>query len=209
MQPATGNSCKPTGARLRGCRPFALLAAALITLLPSQLSAKVYLTREQAQKTCFPKADRFEQKIIRFSPAQMKAIQKASGVKTEIPGARCAIAWRGNQLDGVVVFDYVLGKSEVIDYCVALTPDGAVHQVEILQYRESHGYEIRRPGWRRQFKGKTITSHIQLHDDIANISGATISCRQVTSGVKRVLYTWRLVLRPALFPAGRLPVGGE
>jgi Na+-translocating ferredoxin:NAD+ oxidoreductase RnfG subunit len=174
------------------------VATALFGLLPDQLDAKVYFTPEQAQKICFPKADRFEQKIIRFSAEQMKAIKKASGVEVQIPGIRYALAWQGKKLIGVVVFDYVLGKSEAIDYCVALMPDGEVKQIEILQYRESHGYEIRRPGWRRQFEKKTSTSKLRLHDDIANITGATISCRNITTGIKRVLMTWHLVLHPII-----------
>ena len=173
-------------------------ATALLALLPSQLGAKVYFTPKQAQKICFPKADRFEQKIARFSAEQMKAIKKASEVEVQIPGTRYALAWQGKQLIGVVVFDYVLGKSEVIDYCVALMPDGEVKQIEILQYRESHGYEIRRPGWRKQFAKKTSTEKLRLHDDIANITGATISCRNITAGVKRVLMTWHLVLNPII-----------
>ncbi|MBR90633.1 MAG: FMN-binding protein [Verrucomicrobiales bacterium] len=205
MRSASVNSCEIAGARLSGCRPFACLAALFFALLSGQLEAKVYLTRAQAQKVCFPEATRFEQKLVRFSSAQMSNIRKASGVEVKIPGVRCMLAWRGETLEGAVIFDYVLGKSEVIDYCVALTPKGDVKQIEVLQYRESHGYEIRRDGWRRQFVGKTTVSKLRLHDDIANITGATISCRNVTSGVKRVLHTWRLVLRPALVAASRLP----
>jgi len=193
------NSCeKPTGARESGHRILVLVALTLLTLLPSQVDAKVYFTPEQAQKVCFPKADRFERKIARFSAEQMKEIKKACGVEVQIPGTRYAMAWQGKKLIGVVVFDYVLGKSEVIDYCVALMPDGEVKQIEVLRYRESHGYEIRRPGWRRQFEKKTSTSKLRLHDDIANITGATISCRNITAGVKRVLMTWHLVLRPII-----------
>ena len=199
MHQTSYNSCnKPSDACNCGHRILVFVATALFGLLPDQLDAKVYFTPEQAQKICFPKADRFEQKIIRFSTEQMKAIKKASGVEVQIPGIRYALAWQGKKLIGVVVFDYVLGKSEAIDYCVALMPDGEVKQIEILQYRESHGYEIRRPGWRRQFEEKTSTSKLRLHDDIANITGATISCRNITTGVKRVLMTWHLVLRPVI-----------
>ena len=199
MRKTSYNSCnKRSDARNCGHRILASVATALLVLLPSQLDAKVYFTPEQAQKICFPKADRFEQKIARFSAEQMKAIKKASGVEVQIPGSRYALAWQGKQLIGVVIFDYVLGKSEVIDYCVALMPDGEVKQIEILQYRESHGYVIRRPGWRKQFAKKTSTEKLRLHDDIANITGATISCRNITAGVKRVLMTWHLVLNPII-----------
>ena len=56
---------------------------------------------------------------------------------------------------------------------------------------------------------KTTQDKLRLHDDIANISGATISCRNITNGVKRVLHTWRLEIRPALVAAGNLPAYRE
>jgi hypothetical protein len=80
-----------------------------------------------------------------------------------------------------------------------------VKQVEILNYRESWGYEVRREGWRKQFIGKNAVAKIDLNDGIHNISGATLSCRGITRGVKRVCHTWGLVLRPALVVGGHLP----
>ena len=198
-------SCKSTSVRFRGRRFLGRMLALGLLALPGSLAAVRYLTPAQAQKLCFPGADRFESKVTRFSARQMKTIRKACGVPVKIPGARYVLAWQGKRFVGVVIFDYVLGKSEIIDYAVALTPAGAVKQIEVLQYRESHGYEIRRPGWRAQFPGKTTAAKLRLHDDIANISGATISCRNVTQGTRRVLHTWRLVLCPALVAAGRLP----
>ena len=52
------------------------------------------------------------------------------------------------------IVDYVIGKHLVIDYAVALSPEGTVKQIEILNYRESYGGEIRNPDWRKQFVGK-------------------------------------------------------
>ena len=62
-----------------------------------------------------------------------------------------------------------------------------MRQVEILSYRESHGGEVRLPAWRRQFVGKTAASPLKVGDDIANISGATLSCSHLTEGVKRIV----------------------
>ena len=63
----------------------------------------------------------------------------------------------------------------------------AVKQIEILSYRESHGFEIRLPAWRKQFVGKAEGSVLQVGEDIANISGATLSCTHVTDGVRRIV----------------------
>ena len=62
-----------------------------------------------------------------------------------------------------------------------------VKQIEILTYRESHGGEIRLPAWRRQFVGKTSAAPLRIGDDIANISGATLSCTHLAEGVRRVV----------------------
>jgi len=88
---------------------------------------------------------------------------------------------------GYVVSDAVVGKFELIGYAVGIDLAGAVTQVEILSYRESHGGEIRLPAWRRQFAGKTVESPIRVGEDIANISGATLSCSHVTDGVRRIV----------------------
>ena len=202
------NSCKTSGARFHGRRAFAFLAL-VVVLLPGDLMAVRYFTVAEVQKVCFPEATRFENKVARFSRPKMSAIGQASGVQVKIPGIRYSIALKGEKILGVVAYDYVLGKSQVIDYAIAITPEGAVKQIEVMVYRESHGHEIRRPGWRKQFPGKTTNAKLRLNDDISNISGATISCRNVTAGVKRVLHTWRLELRPALVAAGRLPVGSD
>ena len=88
---------------------------------------------------------------------------------------------------GWFALDQVIGKSELITYSVALAPDGAVLAIEVLDYREAHGGEIRLPGWRHQFVGKTAADPVELDRDIRNISGATLSCRHVTEGVHRLL----------------------
>jgi len=62
-----------------------------------------------------------------------------------------------------------------------------VRQIEVLSYRESHGHEIRLPAWRKQFVGKDASAPLRVGDDIANISGATLSCSHVTEGVRRIV----------------------
>jgi Na+-transporting NADH:ubiquinone oxidoreductase subunit NqrC len=62
-----------------------------------------------------------------------------------------------------------------------------VKRVDILQYRESYGGEVRDSSWLGQFVGKGNGSSLAVGSDIRNISGATLSSHHVTEGVKRVL----------------------
>jgi Na+-translocating ferredoxin:NAD+ oxidoreductase RnfG subunit len=81
----------------------------------------------------------------------------------------------------------VIGKHLYIDYAVSLDPGGRIRQVDILQYRESYGGEIRSASWLAQFVGKTNASALQVGNDIRNISGATLSSHHVTEGIKRIM----------------------
>jgi Na+-transporting NADH:ubiquinone oxidoreductase subunit C len=88
---------------------------------------------------------------------------------------------------GWFIVDEVIGKHEFITYAVGLTNEGAVRGIEIMDYRESYGGQVRDPKWRAQFDGKTKAAPLQLDRDIKNISGATLSSRHITEGVRRVL----------------------
>ena len=177
---------------------------ALISVLGSgTAAAERYLTIADAQRLCFPRADRFDAGTVRFSSEQKKTIERKTGIPVRNSGNKFWTAWGGTNLLGVLVLDVVLGKHEMIDYVAAIAPDGKILQVEILEFRESHGGQIRGDKWRDQFKGKTAAAPFRLNEDIYNISGATISCRHVTGGIKRVLATYEMLIRPPL--ADKLP----
>jgi len=163
-----------------------VLAASALALAPASAFAVDYLSAEQAAKLMFPDADRFESREVTLDAAQMQTLA-AQGVPARSARWPVRVAQRAGATLGFVVVDNVVGKFELITYAVGIGTDGAVKQVEILSYRESHGHEIRLPAWRKQFVGKTAGSPLHVGDDIANISGATLSCTHVTDGVKRIV----------------------
>ncbi len=163
--------------------------APALLLAPGGLHAEVYLTRAQARSVLLPGAT--QPMSVTLSKKEKKQIESSSGVDVtnlEID------AWKG--ADGSwLIFDSVEGRYESIDIAVAISPSGEAMGVEILTYREIYGYEVRSPKWRKQFHGKTSDSKLKLDKDISNISGATISSKSITYGVKRLLHTWAQVLR--------------
>jgi hypothetical protein len=151
--------------------------------------AATYLTVAQAQAVLFPGAT-LSAVALSLTAEQRADIERASGVHAS--GGALEV-WRVAH-GGWFVVDRVIGKHEFITYAVGIGADGAVRGVEILEYRESYGGEVRYKHWRSQFIGKTPDDPVQLGQDIKNISGATLSCRHVTEGVKRILATYALVL---------------
>ena len=157
--------------------------------------AATYLTVEQAQRLCFADATEFVSADVKLTREQMKAVEQDSGVRVRLDAQRVWRAQAGDKFLGWVIQDEVLGKHEFIQWVLALNSDGSVRQIEILDYRETYGYEIRNEKWRAQFTGKQHGAKLKLDGDIQNISGATLSCRHITDGVKRLLSLYELVLK--------------
>lgn len=165
-------------------------ASALLLVTPIIGHSTVYLSVEQAKKLMFPTAT-LVQKNIHLTDQQSSALKKASGISYPFKADQVYKANNGEWL----IIDKVLGKHEMITYAVSLTAKGVVKQVEILEYNETYGGEVRGEAWRQQFVGKTSASPLTLNKDIKNISGATLSSKHLTDGVKRILYFHNLVLK--------------
>ena len=165
-----------------------LPTAAVVIAAPAY--GTVYLTVDQAQQAIFPGA-RFTEAPLTLSDAQAKAIEAKSGMNVR---GREVNAWRVES-GGLLIVDQVIGKHEYITYAVGLNADGSVRGIEIMDYRESYGHEIRDPAWRAQFTGKTAADPLKLERDIKNISGATLSCRHITDAVRRLLATYEVALK--------------
>jgi len=167
------------------------LAAAPVALVAPSAMAKVYLSVEQAQALAFPGAS-LTPAFRRLTDDQVAKIQGQSGVHVL---NRDLKVWRSST-GGWFIADQVVGKHEFITFSLAIDRTGAVKDVEILEYRESYGDQVRNAAWRAQFVGKRNGAKFKLDDDIKNISGATLSSRHITDGVKRLLATYAIVLAP-------------
>ena len=168
---------------------------AIVVSIAAPAHAVRYLSVEQAQKIAFPDATRFVEGHVIFTPADVASIERRSGQKVRARGQQVWRALVDDRIVGFFVVDYVIGKHLVIDYAIALDPSGQVRHVEILEYRESYGGEISNRSWLAQFVGKTSRDPLELDQDIRNISGATLSSRHVTEGVKRVLALYETCLK--------------
>ena len=87
----------------------------------------------------------------------------------------------------IVILDDQRGQHEPIDFGVLIARDLTVRRVEILVYREAYGDGVKSPAFRKQFVGLNPRSPLRPGKDIQIVSGATISTRSITTGVKRAL----------------------
>jgi hypothetical protein len=169
---------------------FAFVALPISALVAPSAFAVQYLNVDQAQRAIYP-GKSFSAAPVKLTSVQRKAIEQASGVRVLRDEQQ---VWRVSG-GGWFIVDEVVGKHEFITYAAGINADGSVKQIEIMDYRETYGGQIRDQKWRAQFVGKTSKSTLKLDTDIKNISGATLSCRHITDGLKRLLAFYEIALK--------------
>lgn len=172
-------------------KPVALSVLPVAALFaPAVAHARIYVSVEQAQKLIFP-GKKLTNTPVLLTEAQREKMRELSSVREPFKGER---VWRTEQGEWFIV-DEVVGKHEMVKYAIGINADGTIRQIEIMEYVESYGHEVGEASWRNQFVGKTAAATLKLGQDIKNIAGATLSCRHLTDGIKRLMVMYDLALK--------------
>ncbi len=163
------------------------------------LMAEVFMSEDDAVKTMLPKSERIRKEVLKLSPEKKSQIEERIGWKFPEESFEVYIGETGTTVDGYALVQNTIGKHKPMTYMVGIDGRGQVSDVELLVFRESRGSEIRQKRFNSQYEGKTVLDPVRINKDIINISGATMSVRSMSAGVKRVLV---LVDEFYLKPAG-------
>ena len=161
--------------------------------------AEVFMTEEDAVKIILPKSERIRKEVIRLNQEKKDVIEQRIGWKFPEESFEVYIGETGDKIDGYAMVHNTIGKHKHMTYMVGVDTRGACTDVELLVFREAKGSEVGRKRFNAQYEGKTVSDPIRINKDIINISGATMSVRSISAGVKRVLV---LVDEFYLKPAG-------
>jgi Na+-translocating ferredoxin:NAD+ oxidoreductase RnfG subunit len=161
--------------------------------------AEVYLTEEEALKLMFPKSEHIKKDLLKVPTDKKMVVEERIGWKFPENDFDVYIGQTGAQIDGYALVQNTIGKHKPMTYMVGVDNTGHVLNVELLIFREARGSEVRTKRFNVQYEGKTVSDPVRLNKDIINISGATMSVRSMTAGIKRVLV---LVDEFYLKPAG-------
>ena len=149
--------------------------------------AEVFLTEEDALKLMFPQSERIQKDVLKLSPEKKLQIEERIGWKFPEESFEVYIGETGTQINGYALVQNTIGKHKPMTYMVGIDNNGHVSNVELLVFREARGSEVRTKRFNVQYEGKTVLDPVRINKDIINISGATMSVRSISAGVKRVL----------------------
>ncbi|MEK9141554.1 MAG: FMN-binding protein [Nitrospirota bacterium] len=149
--------------------------------------AEVFMSEEEAMKIVLPKSQRVRKEMLQLTQDRKDLIEQRIGWKFPEQAFEVYIGETGEKIDGYAMVHNTIGKHKHMTYMVGVDAKGACSDVELLVFREARGSEVGRKRFNVQYEGKTVLDPIRINKDIINITGATMSVRSISAGVKRVL----------------------
>ena len=122
----------------------------------------------------------------RLGSSAIDSIARLSHSRWQRDSVQVYVCSTHGKIVGYGFADDVKGKVQFITYLAGVNPDGRVKDIDILAYRESYGGEVAYESFRKQFRDKSSADKLIPGKDIKNISGATISVRAISTGVKKI-----------------------
>ncbi|MBT9175737.1 MAG: Electron transport complex subunit RsxG [Firmicutes bacterium] len=143
--------------------------AATYSVTSAVISERKQAELQRALGELFPMADKFEE--------------------TSRDNITYFLATKDGKLVGAIMQSAGGGYAGPISLLVAVDMAGAVRGVRITGQRETPGIgdRVTAPAFLGQFTGKTVRDPLAVGGDIQAISGATLSVRGVTTGVRNAL----------------------
>ena len=147
------------------------------------------IANNEAKKAVLPEADEFE-KLDDSTFSTIASNEKYNYIKA------IYVAKAGGNVVGYAVQAAPKGYGGAIDVVVGITTDGSLQGIKVGNNTETPGLgkKSETPKFQEQFSGKTWESPINVKksgtpkdNEIAAISGATITSRAVTDGVNQAL----------------------
>jgi hypothetical protein len=174
-------------------------ALALAAASPAARADAVFWTPRDLLADFFRSSQKVTFRRFDLDAATRARVERRLGYALPRPTYTIFVAQSGaEKIDGYALIDDEPGQHLPITFAVKLSPSGTVERQEIVTYREARGDEVRDARFRAQFVGKTAADALRPGDDVAVVSGATISSRAMAAGVRRALVLLdELVLRPA------------
>ncbi|WP_242346188.1 FMN-binding protein [Anaeromyxobacter terrae] len=155
-----------------------LLAAALLLPATSARAAAVAGKEEAAIRAVFPAADAVEAKDVILTDEMAARIERLARARVRERLVTFYTARHGADVLGYAVIHSHVVRTKRETLSIAFEPDGRLRKITVLAFLEPPEY---RPSerWLAQLTGKGPGDRLAVGQDLAPISGATLTARGV------------------------------
>lgn len=166
--------------------PLALALAATAAAAQAQGGGK----DEAVVRALFPGTSQVQAKDVLLTDAEVARIEKLARARVKERLVTFYTASKDGATLGYAVIHSHVVRTKRETFAIAFEQDGRIRKISILAFLEPEEY---RPGerWLRQFDGKGPQDRLAVGDDIAPISGATLSARGIAEESRWLLQALR------------------
>lgn|GEM_PF-6889708 len=159
----------------------------------NNMAVNEYATATTAITSAFPNYTHTELRQLKINASLRSKFENQLASRWPVDSVQWhAIFQKKKWVGNAIVLDEI-GKHKPITFCVILTPDDEVKSVTVLTYREPVGSDIRKHRFMKQFANRRISDIPTIDDDIAPITGATLSSWAAVTAVKKALIVSPLI----------------
>jgi hypothetical protein len=182
-------------------QPGRARAAALVAaLLTSGASAQVFRNEPEALRSAFPDADAFAPRDVLLSAEMSRRLEQLARARVEDRMITFYTARKQGKLVGYAVIHSHVVRTKRETLCVSFEPDGRIRKVEVIAFLEPSEY-LPPERWLEQFAGKGHSDRLAVGDDVAPITGATLSARGIAERSRWLLQALLATVAASAAPA--------
>lgn len=174
-----------------GTRTAAAAALLAAMLLPAGAPlAQIGGREEVALRAVFPGAERIEARDVLLTGEMVTRIEKLARARVRDRMVTFYTAHGASGLSGYAVIHSHVVRTKPETIAIVFEPDGRIRKITVLAFLEPEEY---RPPerWLAQFRGKGASDRLGVGQDIAPITGATLTARGIAEESRWLLQALR------------------
>jgi hypothetical protein len=169
--------------------PAALAVAALAAAGAAR--ADTAATELAAVRQVFPETERVDSRDVLLTPEMVAAVERLARARVKERMVTFYTALAGSRVLGHAVIHSHIVRTKRETFVIGFEPDGRIRKILVVAFLEPPEY---RPTerWLEQFQGKGTKDRLTVGDDIAPISGATLTARGIAEQSRWLLQALQL-----------------
>jgi hypothetical protein len=170
----------------------AIAACAAAAGLPGTAAADVPVAvkEEAALRAVFPEAERFEARDLVLDDATVARIEKLARARVRDRLVTFYTARKGDAVVGYGVIHSHVVRTKRETLSIGFEPDGRVRKIAVVAFLEPKEYEPSER-WLAQFREKGPGDRLAVGQDVAPITGSTLTARGVAEEIRWLLHALR------------------
>ena len=156
----------------------------------SEVYAEVFATVDESLKVLLPDAKDIKEEVKVLTAEQKKIVAEKAKIEWDTENDKDFHFYVSSS--GIAVLNTVKGKWGPIKFMMAFNDQNKIKDIIVLELTERRGRPVKDRRFLDQYMGKSAADPIKLNKDIKGIAGATISSRQMSDGVRKVVNIYEL-----------------